>query len=115
MSQLQHWWLWLVVALTSGIVGIVTGSPIPICVALGALAATITSIVLPGIAEWAAFFIIACSALAFSSALARKRRYGKMIAANPHSKVSEGENNIASKGTLNGEQQSESENLQSQM
>lgn len=69
------------VALIFGGVGIFTGSLTPLCIALGALAAALASVVFPGVAEWMAFLFVTCGIWMFSSALSRRRR--SMLAADP--------------------------------
>lgn len=70
------------VALIFGAVGIFTGSLTPLSIALGALAATLASVVFPGIAEWLAFLFVTCGIWMFSSALSRRRR--SMLTADPN-------------------------------
>jgi len=81
LSQVQHWWLWFAAALVSGIVGALTGSPISLYIALGALAAGLVSVAFPGFVEWMAFLFVTCGMWMFSSTLVRKRR--RAVVANP--------------------------------
>lgn len=89
LGQVQHWWIWLLVAFLFGIVGVVTGSTLSLCISLGALAAALASIFLSGVVEWMAFLFISFGTFAFLSALRRRRQ--RMALEDP--KLNGGEGN----------------------
>jgi membrane protein implicated in regulation of membrane protease activity len=74
MIEFQHYWIWLIVAFLCGLVGFVTGMPLPLCIAVGALMAALTSVLIQGVLELVAFFIVTIITWMLANAIARKRR-----------------------------------------
>jgi len=72
--EFQHYWIWLIVAFLCGVIGFVTGMPLPLCIAVGALLAALTSVLIQGVLELVTFFIVTTFTWIFTNAIARKRR-----------------------------------------
>lgn len=56
-TQIPHFWLWFSLACALGIAELATGTLYLLCLALGALAAGVVSLVLQGAMEWVTFIV----------------------------------------------------------